>query len=65
MIFQVMVQWAPSRPPVAASAALSLVCVEAQHETDAMLLACQMVACRPECVMPTDAVVVGVNPVND
>lgn len=58
-VYQVGVEWASARPPVEANCHRSLVVVEADSDTDAQLIAAQMVACRPSCVMPTATVVLG------
>lgn len=51
MTFLVQVGWAVTRPP--ADHVFSAVSVLADGPVDAQLVAAQMVASRPECVMPT------------
>lgn len=51
--YVVVVEWAHTRPPTAANTVSSRVDVWACDDTQAQLLAAQMVACREECVMPT------------
>lgn len=51
--YTVVVEWAFTRPPTPANTTCSRVDVFARDDTQAQLLAAQMVACREECVMPT------------
>jgi len=65
VIFQIGVEWASARPPREPNLARSLVVIEALDEDDATLGAAQMVACRPQTVMVTLTVVLGVEPPPD
>lgn len=59
MIATVRVGWTSSRP-IRVDEHLTTVVVAAKDEIDANLLACQMVACRPECEMATSSGIVEV-----
>lgn len=52
-VWRVIVEWAFDRPPTPANLTHSLVTVVAETATEAQAIAAQMVACRPQCTMPT------------
>ncbi len=59
---KVEVDVATARPPIPAHIRTAYVLVEAPTETEAELLACQIVACHPAAVMPTGSRILDVWP---